>query len=1238
MVFGDAWLGWRWPLQRAALVACLLVGALAPQQLEPCSGSPLCSCRTNHMSCIAVPLHRFPEWPQIELEHLDISMSNIEILAESGLDGLKLQTLVLVANKLHHIELHAFSSMAQTLASLDLSYNEFTEIPEQGLRDLKVLNWLNLQNNHIIQVGPEIEWHHLADTLTSLSLSNNQITHLKSQSFSSLCHLLQLDLEGNHLRSISSDSLPPSLTLLKLSNNFIHEFSCDFIYNLPRLKTLHLRHNFITLDIDSGCSDNKTKKMEKLDLSYNKISQFSYMMFHKVHIRQIILDFNEIITLPKLMFANNRIERLSISFNKLSFIGRDLFLSLKNSLEHLEVEHNKLFQLPDSLAQVGRLRHLSLAYNRLEEAPPLPGRIQTLSLAGNFLNSIPSTLQALEPGAIRYLDLSYNKISNLLPNEFLDWSTSLGTINLKGNRIAQIYKNVFPASMPVKEINLSFNDLYYVHPQSFSNVTGSLHVLESSSTLFSGHFPFEIDDGLENLSWLAFDNNDFHILNLSDISNFPNLKYLNLDYNRVVNIVIDKDYHNVSLTINNLNIAYNFLNSVNSRTFAHMLELRNLDLSYNRINNLTKHSFTNLPNLRYLSLAGNIIDFMETETFVNLTKLEILELQGNNITILSLNSFYNVSNKDVTFTVNISRNHIRSIAGENVIMCVSIFDGSYNELVEVPSNLFRSVETTIRQIILSYNKITFVSNDAFGQAIYLEILDLHKNNINIIKRKSFSELTSLQILDLSFNFISLLSVEQFFNLNKLRYLKLDHNNLKLFPRDVFKNTIVEHLDLSFNEISLFPVTALSQIGFTLRYLDLSHNRIEYLDSNIFRNTQFLLNLNVGHNLLTVLSDNTFSSLGGLRQLDLSSNSVKANFKELFHNLPNLRHLNLANIGLKSVPYLPLVNLTVLNLTSNYINSFKETDVKRLVNLRQLDLSYNRITSLVPKMWFHLTALNTLDISYNPILRITPNSFKWLSNLSNLKLNGLKYLDIVDQDSFRPLTSLRFLHIQTWSTINHSTFRIANITSSLSSLYKLVIDWTDDVMENQLHGINARRLRFLEIRGPSLQRISDDAFQPFSECQEIFVRITTTSVTKLPSAFMKHLGQIPQLGVDLSYNQLSTLDPAIFYPNFTSWSHVATKLLSGGFILTGNPLRCDCELAWLGAWLRRWLQENEAGAQLRREVRSATCIDQLGRRIALMQLRTDEAECHASALSSDAQPNYTHFIYILIITMWTLLIR
>ncbi|KPJ08169.1 Chaoptin [Papilio machaon] len=747
MVLGDE--GRRRALQ-AALATCLLVGALSPEPLEPCARSPLCSCRAAHMSCIAVPIHRFPEWPRIELQHLDISMSNLEIIAESALDGLHLQTLVLVANRLHHIETHAFSSMANSLASLDLGYNDFTEVPHQGLKDLKVLNWLNLQNNNIAHIRSDLKWYHLEDTLTSLSLSNNQITELNEKSLT----------------------------------------------------------------------------------------------------------------------------------------------SLKNSLEHLEVEHNKLSYLPDSLAQVVRLRHLSLAYNQFEVSPSLPSRIQTLSLAGNFLTAIPSTLHDIEAGSIRYLDLSYNRISTLNTNEFREWSTSLSTIILKGNRIAHISNNVFPAQMPVKEINLSFNDLYYLHPECFSNLTGSLNILESSSTLFSGHFPFDFDEGLEKLSWLSFDNNDFYILKLLDMVALPELKYLNLDNNRLIDIILEDSY-NISLAIANLRLSYNFLSYIHNSTFNYMPDLRNLDLSYNRISNLTKNSFYNLSNLRYLSLANNIISSVDEDTFVNLPKLEVLELQSNNFTYFSLSSLKNISDVHITFTLNISHNQIRILKGYSFTP-ISILDGSYNGLTEVPNNFFSSMESSIRQIILSHNKISHIPNDVFGESLFLEILDVHKNKISVIKRKAFTRLKSLQILDFSYNGVTQLSVEQFCNLSKLKYLKMDHNNLRLLPRDVFKNTRIEHLDISYNEISLFPVTALSQVGFTLRYLDLSHNRIEYLDNNIFRNTQFLLSLNLRNNLLTVLSDNTFSSLGGLRRLDLGGNVVKANFKELFHNLPNLRYLNLAN--------------------------------------------------------------------------------------------------------------------------------------------------------------------------------------------------------------------------------------------------------------------------------------------------------------------------------------------------------
>lgn len=63
------------------------------------------------LKCECTPTLSFislSEWPRIELQHLDISMSNLEVIPESALDGLRLQTLILVANKLHFIEQYAF--------------------------------------------------------------------------------------------------------------------------------------------------------------------------------------------------------------------------------------------------------------------------------------------------------------------------------------------------------------------------------------------------------------------------------------------------------------------------------------------------------------------------------------------------------------------------------------------------------------------------------------------------------------------------------------------------------------------------------------------------------------------------------------------------------------------------------------------------------------------------------------------------------------------------------------------------------------------------------------------------------------------------------------------------------------------------------------------------------------------------------------------------------------------------
>lgn len=105
--------------------------------------------------------------------------------------------------------------------------------------------------------------------------------------------------------------------------------------------------------------------------------------------------------------------------------------------------------------------------------------------------------------------------------------------------------------------------------------------------------------------------------------------------------------------------------------------------------------------------------------------------------------------------------------------------------------------------------MSVLGNHAFGDLPFLEILHLASNNISSVRRRSFQGLPNLQELDLSHNKIDSLAVELFSNLNMLRSLKINYNQLKGLPRDVFLNTRIEHLDLSNNLVSIWPVNSLS---------------------------------------------------------------------------------------------------------------------------------------------------------------------------------------------------------------------------------------------------------------------------------------------------------------------------------------------------------------------------------------------------------------------------------------------
>lgn len=995
-------------------------------------------------------------------------------------------------------------------------------------------------SNYISDIDSRMDWGFLADSLSSLSLSNNHLYALSEGALTSLRQLAQLDLDGNRLHSLAEGALPPSLALLRLSDNLLQQVPCAALSRLPRLRHLHLRNNALRPEHNRTCRADHSR-VDSLDLSYNELDDtFELELQQRLQLRQLVLDFNDFTSVPTFVVDNARLEKLSISYNRLSHVSDATLHALRHDLERLELDHNELLTVPSGVRELARLRHLSLAYNRLTEAPVLPPRLNTLSLAGNYLTQFPVGLRTLEPATLVYLDLSYNQIAAVTSDLFGSWSDSLATLNLKGNRIAQLATDAFPANLPVRELVLSFNELYHVEPGALSNLS-SLQVLELSSALFSGEFPLTVQ--LESLSWLTLDNNNIHYVSSDDILNFPSLEYLNLDFNKIVEFPSEVSGLNRSCKLKELRLSYNYINRFNCDFLLELRELQSIDLSYNRVHNITEHSLGNLHNLVYLNLAGNELEYIGDRAFFHLPKLEVLDLQDNHLVEFSTECLQFVSSEEINLSVNVSYNRITSLVGGPPVL-INILDLSHNLLESLSKAFFDSLGTSLRQIILSNNHLTHIDNLSFSALSRLEVLNLRDNNISAVKRRAFTEMSALQILDLSHNRLAQLSVEQFHNMRRLRHLRLNNNMFRALPRDCFKNTVLEHLDLSDNQFTIFPSTALAQVGFTLRRLELARNHLEYLDAAMFHAIAFLYELSLARNALTVLSDNTFAGLSRLRRLDLSHNAIKTNFKELFHNLPRLRHLALAGAGLKVVPHLPLANLTELDLSGNHISSYREGEVKRLANLRVLALARNRFTSLQPAMWVALPRLTSLDVSHNPIVRVSRSSFEGLHRLLRLRMDNLHHLEAIEPRAFRPLLSLRAVTLESPTITGRSEVTLADIAACTLGLESLEVHVREHALDAQLSGIRAPKLRVLEVRGAAVRRVAVHAFAALGRQRALALRLSGTGVSSLPAGLLRPLARVPHLALDLSDNRLVTLAPATLYPNMTGWSRLATKLLPG----------------------------------------------------------------------------------------------
>lgn len=290
-----------------------------------------------------------------------------------------------------------------------------------------------------------------------------------------------------------------------------------------------------------------------------------------------------------------------------------------------------------------------------------------------------------------------------------------------------------------------------------------------------------------------------------------------------------------------LNLAENYLTTVEEKHFSGLSQLRWMFLSHNKIHTIHPNAFKSMPELEYLNISSNQLQSLDKKLFVNLKKLEAIYLDHNLLSVLPRTIFER--NRNLRF-VDVAHNQLQSL------------HLSFHDSLFMLNAAFNQIETF---------KADFKADERPDGDI--SILRLENNNLHDI-----SNVTSLNLsfeLSLANNLIAYHtpdSLDQFNLFNGMKNLwSLNISNTGFH----FSHTYNHAHDNPFGEMS------------ELKELDLSYNDLREVDFTQIRVMELrTLQLN-GNNLKELNIAPVARVLPNLRALEISDNKFNCTYLRVF---------------------------------------------------------------------------------------------------------------------------------------------------------------------------------------------------------------------------------------------------------------------------------------------------------------------------------------------------------------------
>lgn len=316
-----------------------------PELLSAC----ICSYNLGHELSVQCDM---VEWPKLisalhqyavatPLDLLYVNNSTVGELDDNILLNLKVHNIQLSGCKIKKVHGDAFSGQEDSMKTLNLQDNELSEVPVEGLKNLRTLSLLDLSRNRITKV--QNGSFDTLEKLATLKLSDNNIT-LEIGALSGLEGCLKnLNLKGSKQQDIPmAIQRMKTLAFLDLSQNSLRELPSvsggKALEGLNSLTALNLERNLIQ-SLHENAFQGVQKTLSSLSLLNNLLPDFPTAALSTLsELRVLDIGFNLLTELPVDAFKGNpSITLLALDGNPLATIPFEALSHLNNTLRGLSL-------------------------------------------------------------------------------------------------------------------------------------------------------------------------------------------------------------------------------------------------------------------------------------------------------------------------------------------------------------------------------------------------------------------------------------------------------------------------------------------------------------------------------------------------------------------------------------------------------------------------------------------------------------------------------------------------------------------------------------------------------------------------------------------------------------------------------------------------------------------------------------------------------------------------------------